>query len=451
MHAVLWTYLGWRKFPRQLTSFEARRFFTFTASERRELRVRYTKRLRLGAALQLGFVRLTGTTLDAFDYVPRSVLDLLGRQLNLPAPQLATLRAIYGRERTLFAHQAWACARGGFHRPSPADIESLEKVLVAFAELTLDRDRLARHAREHLYTRGCLIQRARDIQRRIRRAIVAVEQADLQRLEMVIPTERRASWLPRLLREVLPGPITVLEWLRRSPKKRSPQTLRDEVEKPRTARALWPQTDRLGIPAGRLREYAQRMWRRKPTKLREIAEPRRALEIAALLSSIVSRQSDTVLQLIEMRISELWRQAQAKVEPDSLPAVPEEVALELFRAVNDSRVSDADYRARARVHLGSWAEAAKHSRSSRAVKVRLRLADDYRRLRSLSKLIIPLRIGGDTHNEVIHALRELDEYYEKWGPYLVTGVTSPAGRVWNSLLESPDRELAFRTYEAATL
>ena len=43
MHSVLWTYLGWRKFPRELTSLEARRFFTFSAAERRELRVRHTK------------------------------------------------------------------------------------------------------------------------------------------------------------------------------------------------------------------------------------------------------------------------------------------------------------------------------------------------------------------------------------------------------------------------
>jgi Domain of unknown function (DUF4158) len=90
MHTVLWTYLGWRRFPRELTSFEARRFFSFNAKDRHELRVRYTRRLRLAAALQLGFVRLTGTTLDAVDYVPRSVLDLVGRQLELPAPQLAS-------------------------------------------------------------------------------------------------------------------------------------------------------------------------------------------------------------------------------------------------------------------------------------------------------------------------------------------------------------------------
>ena len=383
--------------------------------------------------------------------MPRTVLDLLGRQLNLPAPQLATLRAIYRRERTLFAHQAWACAHAGFHWPSPADIASLGSALIAFAEVTLDRDRLARHAREQLYTRGCLIPRARDIERRVRHAILAVEQVDLARLEADIPADQRASWLPCLLREVSPGPMTVLEWLRRSPKKRAPQTLRDEVEKLQTARALWPPTDRLGIPAGRLREYAQRMWRRKPAKLREIAEPRRSLEIASLLSSIASRQSDTVLQLVEMRISELWRQAQAKAERDPLPAVPEDVALELFRAVNDPRVSDADYRVRARALLEPWAAAAKQARGSRAATVRERLTDDWHRLRSLLKILIPLRLCGDRGDDVLHALQELAVYYREGWSELFPDATSPIGRAWDSLIASRDRDLAFRAYEAATL
>jgi hypothetical protein len=65
MHSVLWKYLGSRKFPRVLTSYEAPSFSTYSAADSRELRVRYTKRRRLGAAPQLGFVRLKGTTLES--------------------------------------------------------------------------------------------------------------------------------------------------------------------------------------------------------------------------------------------------------------------------------------------------------------------------------------------------------------------------------------------------
>jgi Domain of unknown function (DUF4158) len=205
MHTVLWTYLGWRRFPRELTSFEARRFFSFSARDRRELRVRYTRRLRLAGALQLGFVRLTGTTLDAFDYVPRSVLDLVGRQLELPAPQLATLRAMYRRERTLFAHQAWACAHAGFRWPDSTDMEGLHTSLITLANVTIDRARLARYAREYLYDRGCLISRGREIERQVRRAVLAVERTDVKRVEEVVPAALRDSWVSRLLREVSPG------------------------------------------------------------------------------------------------------------------------------------------------------------------------------------------------------------------------------------------------------
>jgi hypothetical protein len=42
---------------------------------------RFHSRSRLGAALHLGFVRMTGRTLGAFDYVPRTVLDHGGHQL----------------------------------------------------------------------------------------------------------------------------------------------------------------------------------------------------------------------------------------------------------------------------------------------------------------------------------------------------------------------------------
>jgi hypothetical protein len=48
------------------------------------------------------------------------------------------------------------------------------------------------------------------------------------------------------------------------------------------------------------------MQRRRPIKVREIVEPRRTLEVGALLSVLATRQSDTVVRLVEIRISEVW-------------------------------------------------------------------------------------------------------------------------------------------------
>ena len=64
MDSLLWAYLGSRRFPRELSSFLVRRFFTLSSDDRLVLRRRFRSRSRLGVALQLGFVRMTGTTLD---------------------------------------------------------------------------------------------------------------------------------------------------------------------------------------------------------------------------------------------------------------------------------------------------------------------------------------------------------------------------------------------------
>jgi hypothetical protein len=87
MRTLLWSYLGWRRFPRELTAFEVRHFFCLNARDRQVLRKRFRTRARLGAAIQLGFARMTGTTVDVLDYVPRTVLAHVAHQLALPSPK----------------------------------------------------------------------------------------------------------------------------------------------------------------------------------------------------------------------------------------------------------------------------------------------------------------------------------------------------------------------------
>jgi len=267
-----------------MSPFEVRRFFTLQSEDRHPLRRRFRSRARLGAALQLGFLRMTGTTLDAFDYVPRPVLDYLSRQLGISVPELTTLRGLYRRQMTLFMHQRWACEHAGFRR----------------------------------------------------------------HLDEAIPASARESWLPRLLREMSPGPMTVLEWVRRPPRKRSKKTLDEELSKLWVIRDFSPPQSIERIPVQRLRAYARRMRRRRPIRVREVAEPRRTLEIAALLTVLARRQSDTVLRLIEMRIAEVWSWAHAVARPAPRHTMPEEVAAALARAMDDPVLTDAQFRDQAR-------------------------------------------------------------------------------------------------------
>ena len=72
-------HLGRRAFPAEVTEFELRQAFTFEPVEQQEIRRAFRSRLRIAAALQLGFLRLTGATLRTIEHVPTGVLHHLAR------------------------------------------------------------------------------------------------------------------------------------------------------------------------------------------------------------------------------------------------------------------------------------------------------------------------------------------------------------------------------------
>jgi hypothetical protein len=108
------TYLGLKELPREITAFEMRRFFTFNRSERCVIDARRGGSHKLGLALHIGFLRMSGKLLDAFRVVPVALWRHLGNELGIDAPEVASLRTMYGRDKTLFEHQQVACATLGF-------------------------------------------------------------------------------------------------------------------------------------------------------------------------------------------------------------------------------------------------------------------------------------------------------------------------------------------------
>ena len=75
------TYVGRNDFPKSLPDFLLRQWFTLNARDRRAIRKAFRSRHWIGAALQLGFLGMTGTTLRSLEYVPAAVLHHLGRRL----------------------------------------------------------------------------------------------------------------------------------------------------------------------------------------------------------------------------------------------------------------------------------------------------------------------------------------------------------------------------------
>ncbi|MEY4546537.1 MAG: hypothetical protein RL685_2732 [Pseudomonadota bacterium] len=82
-----------------LSEFELQGFFTFSSTERAVIERRRGPAMKLGLVLHLGFVRMSGRPLDAFRVLPVVLLRHLGKELGIPVPDVASLRALYSRAR----------------------------------------------------------------------------------------------------------------------------------------------------------------------------------------------------------------------------------------------------------------------------------------------------------------------------------------------------------------
>jgi hypothetical protein len=125
-----------------------RAFFTYSESERHVIEdERRTPTLKLALALQIGFLRMTGRLLEALRMVPPALWRHLGAQFEIDAPDLASLRTMYRRRRTLFEQQDLACAVLGFHDVTEAQRRALVRAINAELSRTSYRHRLLQFAR----------------------------------------------------------------------------------------------------------------------------------------------------------------------------------------------------------------------------------------------------------------------------------------------------------------
>ena len=103
------TYLGLRELPREISTFELQSFFTYSRTARELINARRGNAHKLGLALHIGFLRLSGCLLNSVRIVPTTLWQHLGNEIGTTGPELASLRALYVLGRTLFDHHLLAC------------------------------------------------------------------------------------------------------------------------------------------------------------------------------------------------------------------------------------------------------------------------------------------------------------------------------------------------------
>ena len=443
------TYLGLRELPREISPFELQAFFTYSRPERELINARRGDTHKLGLALHIGFLRLSGRLLDAVHIVPATLWRHLGEELGVAAPELASLRALYGRGRTLFDHQQLACDVMGFRWMSEHQRRALVRALRDEVARCADRDQLLVFARRWLYQNQLLIVHDRSIRVLITAALRQLEEETAKTIATTIPPELLGHWR-QALAELRPDGQTQQSWLWSAPAKHSTRQISEVFERIELLYSLDVHKHLDNLPGLIVRRYARRLASRPPSVGARIKEPAHTVEIACFLRYCLFTATDQAILMVQRRVTDLWRLVAAGVtETVNWAALYKTLLAELAGLVAQGELPDAELRTRI-VALVNASQQGKPP--SRASVVRERLFDAIRPVRSLLAEITKLPWRANSDHPVIAALAQLTKLYASKARELPADVIAPRlGPVWHAAISGPDRERAFRALEVATL
>jgi len=443
------TFLGLRHLPREVTAFEVEVFFQFSADEARIIEERRRPELKLGLALQIGFLRMSGRLLDAVRIVPPLLWRHLGERFGVAAPDLASLRAMYRRAPTLIEHQQAACDALGFQWLTDHHRRALVRALREELGRTDDRERLLGFARRWLYDHHLLIVH----ERRLRSMIAAARrqhEAELaRRIDQVVEPGLLMQWQAALTEPHASG-ATLQTWLWAPPARHSSRQIEEMVDRIERLYALRVH-ERLGdFPDDLLRRHARRLAGRPPSAGALIRQPARSIETACFMRFCLLTATDRLLMMVKRQVADLWRRAAtgADVAHGDWAALYQELLTAVGAITADPTVTDAGIREQLQALLATHRA---RRPASHAHLVRERLIDGVRPVRSLLTALVRLPWQATDAHPVLAALHWLHDLYAHDQRSLPTAAVVSLGSVWQEALASPDRERAFCALEVATL
>jgi Domain of unknown function (DUF4158) len=405
---------------------------------------------RLALALQIGFLKMTGRTLNSVELIPPQILDHLGRQVDCAAPRIASIRAFYRRRhRTLFEHHASALRLLGRSELTPHAERGLVAYLRREAAAVFDDAELMARARSWLVEHGYLLLRERHIRRLAIAARRYQQQALFKLIAAAMPAERE-TWVPRLLAPIEEGGVSRREWLGAVPSNRSAQGLAEQMKKVEFLKQLG--ADRLvlpDLPLAGLEYFARRMISRKPAALARLKDPHRTIEVARFLRLTLLRLMDGNLTLVDHQISALWRGARERVEETQAARLRRLRRLlgDLAGLADDETLDAAELRTQLKRLIAPF-ESERQGSQVAAIRQELgRKSHDLARLLKLAREA-PLAVPGG--HKLATAFATLDALSGSPNA-LPDKAAQPFGPSWQALIDQPDRGAALGCFRAATL
>ncbi len=444
------TYLGLNELPRDVSTFELQSFFTYRGAEREAINTRRGDAHKLGLALHIGFIRLSGRLLNSVRILPPTLWHHLAGELGICAPELASLRALYGRGKTLFDHQQLACKVLGFQWMTEHQRRALVRTLRDEVARCADRDQLLVFSRRWLYQNKILILRDRDIRGLVTAALAQLEEETAKTIAAAVPPELLARW--RSAMSVLrPDGQTQQSWLWSPPAKHSAKQIDEVFARIELLYAMdvHKHLEHLSTPI--VRRYARRLASRPPSVGARIKEPARTVEVACFLRYCLFTTTDQAILMVQRRVADLWRTVEVGITQtvDWASLYKTLLAGLTDLLAHKESMLQAELVARM-VDLVNASQQGKPP--SRASVVRERMIDAIRPVRSLLLAITKLPWQANSEHPVTTALTKLAHLYANKRRELPVEVIAPRlGSVWSAAISGADRERAFRALEVATL
>ena len=339
-------YLGLQELPREISTFELQSFFTYSRAERELIHARRGNAHKLGLALHIGFLRLSGRLLNSVRIVAATLWQHLGNEIGITAPELASLRALYVRGRTLFDHHQLACDVLGFKLMTEHQRRALVRTLRDEVARCADRDQLLVFARRWLYQSKILIPRDRDIRVLVTAALGQLEEETAETIATVAPPELLVRWRDAMA-ALRPDGQTQQSWLWSAPAKHSTRQISEVFERIELLYALDVHKHLDDLSGLIVRRYARRLASRPPSAGARIKEPARTVEVACFLRYCLFTSTDQAILMIQRRVADLWRTVAAGVtETVNWAGLYKTLLAELSGLVAQGELQDAELRAR---------------------------------------------------------------------------------------------------------
>ena len=432
-----------------MSAFELQAFFTFSRPERDAIELRRSAPHKLGLALHIGFLRLSGRMLNAVRIVPTALWNHLGKELGVASPELASLKALYGRRSTLFEHQTAAQEAMGFRWMTEHQRRGFVRVIRDEVSRLSDKNHLLIFARRWLYDHKLLIEHDRALRTQIVAALDLLESETSALIAATVPCDLLDKWR-RTLAEFRPDGQIQQSWLWEAPAKHSTVQIAQVFEPIDLLYSLDVHKHLGSLSDLIVRRYARQLANQPPSVGARIKEPRRTVELACFLRYCLFTNTDHAILMIQRRVADLCRTAREEL-PDTLDwaVLYKELVSDLAELAAQGELTDAALRMRV-VELAGACQQAKPP--SRASLVRERLFDGIRPVRSLLAEIGKLPWQAEEDSPVLAALKQLLQLHADKARELPVELSAPRlGRVWSAAIAGEDRNRAMRALEVATL